>query len=183
MSHRTGKKAKLAAFFYFFSLACIIAFGLIYFVPYGGNQVWALIISVWFFFTTAYGGVYYCESVWKKLGAVLIFGSVFGLLMYIGYDDFALSPERIDLLIGQMQDPDASVRESATISLRKEPISDLTRPRVVGALIDAVKDENDTVRRHAAYSLGEIGDPVAVDALIEVLKDENSWVRTGAIDA
>lgn len=44
-------------------------------------------------------------------------------------------------------------------------------PRVVGALIAALKDPDRAVREDATIALGMIGDPLAIDALIEAMKD------------
>lgn len=44
-------------------------------------------------------------------------------------------------------------------------------PRVVDALIEALKDEDRAVREDATIALGIIGDPKAVDGLIEAMKD------------
>ena len=53
----------------------------------------------------------------------------------------------------------------------------------VPALIAALKDEDEEMRRAAAESLGEIGDQAAVPALIEALKDNNKQVRLAATRA
>jgi HEAT repeat protein/beta-lactamase regulating signal transducer with metallopeptidase domain len=54
---------------------------------------------------------------------------------------------------------------------------------VVNALIARLKDENAGVRRAAAHSLGQLGDPRAVPPLIAVLADSDAEVRSTAIDA
>ena len=54
---------------------------------------------------------------------------------------------------------------------------------VVDALIARLKDENAGVRKAAANSLGQIGDPRAVVPLIAVLSDSDAEVRYTAIDA
>ena len=54
---------------------------------------------------------------------------------------------------------------------------------VVNALIARLKDENASVRRAAAQSLGRLGDARAVTALIPVLSDSDAEVRATVIDA
>jgi HEAT repeat protein/beta-lactamase regulating signal transducer with metallopeptidase domain len=54
---------------------------------------------------------------------------------------------------------------------------------VVNALIGRLKDENAGVRKAAANSLGQLGDPRAVAPLIAVLADSDAEVRYTAIDA
>src|SRR5437773_8344034 len=54
---------------------------------------------------------------------------------------------------------------------------------VVKALIARLKDENAGVRRAAAHSLGQLGDPRAVQPLIVVLADSDAEVRSTAVDA
>src|SRR6185295_15384765 len=54
---------------------------------------------------------------------------------------------------------------------------------VVNALIARLKDDNAGVRRAAAHSLGQLGDPRAVQPLITVLADSDAEVRSAAVDA
>jgi len=52
------------------------------------------------------------------------------------------------------------------------------------ALIEALsKDTAESVRMHAAWALGAIGDRKAVDVLISALNDEKTWVRLRAVGA
>jgi HEAT repeat protein len=55
--------------------------------------------------------------------------------------------------------------------------------RVVGKLISALKDSDESVRRRAAYALGEIRDKRAVEPLISALKDSDGNVRGSAASA
>ncbi|NIA12001.1 MAG: hypothetical protein GWP10_20345 [Nitrospiraceae bacterium] len=55
-------------------------------------------------------------------------------------------------------------------------IDELKRRKDVGGLIDALADEEEWVRLHAAEALGEIGEP-AVEPLITALRDEHEYVR------
>ena len=55
----------------------------------------------------------------------------------------------------------------------------------VPALSEALKDQNEYVRRRAAQALSNIGPEAkkAAPSLIEALKDNNSWVRKNAAQA
>lgn len=55
--------------------------------------------------------------------------------------------------------------------------------RAVDPLIEALDDENWSVRARAANSLGNIGDSRAVGPLIETLDDSDSAVRFSAVGA
>jgi hypothetical protein len=50
----------------------------------------------------------------------------------------------------------------------------------IEVLVEALKDENSSVRESAAYALGELKDPRAVEPLIEALKDKEWKVRDRA---
>ena len=55
----------------------------------------------------------------------------------------------------------------------------------VPALIEALQDENESIRASAAYALGDIGSAAqeAVSSLTEALRDESTWVRRHATEA
>jgi HEAT repeat protein len=53
----------------------------------------------------------------------------------------------------------------------------------VGELIAALDDPSIEVRRQAAQSLGQIGDPKAVPALIQKLRDDSAHINTEAAEA
>jgi HEAT repeat protein len=59
-------------------------------------------------------------------------------------------------------------------------LGELGDNRAVGALLQALADEDNEVRRSAADSLGEIKDTRAVDALLTTMKEKNWSVRVGA---
>ena len=55
--------------------------------------------------------------------------------------------------------------------------------KTTDALINALRDEDSSVRGEAAYSLGVIKSVKTTEQLIQALKDENSYVRCGAANA
>jgi hypothetical protein len=183
VSDVSSKKGKIAFIVYLFLLSCIVAFGVLYFVPFGGGQAWTMIVVLCAVYSFAAAGAYFGSTVWRKIGYTLLFGAIFGGFFLCAYDTYTLSTKKIDLLIEQMHDPDENVRCRAMNALRKEPISSSTvRPRVVEALIEALGDEKYSCRSCAANALGEIGDPMAVEPLIAALEDDNtSMVPTYAI--
>jgi HEAT repeat protein/beta-lactamase regulating signal transducer with metallopeptidase domain len=73
---------------------------------------------------------------------------------------------------------------SSTVASRKAQVAPTTQDTgVVNALIARLKDENASVRRAAAQSLGRLGDARAVPSLLTVLADSDAEVRASAIDA
>jgi len=73
---------------------------------------------------------------------------------------------------------------SSPLASRKAEAAPATQDTgVVNALIARLKDENASVRRAAAQSLGRLGDARAVTALIAVLADSDAEVRATVIDA
>lgn len=88
-------------------------------------------------------------------------------------------PEAVQLLIGALHDREwVSIRWRAARALGK-----LRATEAVGALIEALGDESEHVRKGVAQALGEIGDPHAVPALIEALRDEERKVGLEASHA
>ncbi len=53
----------------------------------------------------------------------------------------------------------------------------------VGSLIQALKDDDYSVKEFAAVALGEIKDPRAINPLIETFKDNDSDVQASATEA
>ena len=53
-------------------------------------------------------------------------------------------------------------------------------PRVIDALIEAMRDDNEAVRGAAAQTLGKLGDPSASDALRAATNDKSPMVRAQA---
>ena len=81
-----------------------------------------------------------------------------------------------DLTRALMQDPSYKVRVQAALVLGK-----LADRRAVPALIQALKDENETVRGVAATSLGRIGDKSSANALmVSSTSDSSEFVRSQA---
>ncbi|HNS25592.1 MAG TPA: HEAT repeat domain-containing protein [Methanobacteriaceae archaeon] len=79
----------------------------------------------------------------------------------------------IDALIQALEeDPDEEVRWKAVWVL-----GEIGNIQVTEALIKALKDNDWTVRRHAANSLGMIGDEEAVPSIIKALNDRDWHVR------
>lgn len=70
--------------------------------------------------------------------------------------------------------------EGEKVTFESELLEDAA---AVPALMAALKDEDDLVRREAAAVLKQIGDASAVPALIETLKDEDVAIRQAAAEA
>ncbi|MDI6885241.1 MAG: HEAT repeat domain-containing protein [archaeon] len=82
--------------------------------------------------------------------------------------------EWIDEIILKLKDEDPDVRWSAAKELR-----DIGDAKAVEQLVNALKDEHESVRIAAQEALIRIGDK-AVEPLIVTLKDERAFVRGGA---
>ncbi len=114
----------------------------------------------------------------------------------------------VEPLIAVLEDEDVSVQKYATDALGRigdvravEPLllaaskagpSTLGKTQValreigepaVEPLIAALQDEDSSVRRWAAWALGEIGDARAVEPLIAALNDRDFWVRRTTAEA
>lgn len=88
-------------------------------------------------------------------------------LGFIGDED-AIKP----LIKALETDPDEEVRWKAAWAL-----GEIRSPQATEVLIQALKDNSWTVRRHAANSLGIIGDEDAVPPLMKALEDKDWHVR------
>jgi len=82
---------------------------------------------------------------------------------------------RTSRLAKKLQDPDASVRVQAAVSL-----GETKDRRAVEPLLDALKDANPGVRSAAATALGALNDARAVEPLIQATTDNNAVVRSAA---
>jgi HEAT repeat protein len=112
--------------------------------------------------------------------------------------------DRVGRLIGRLTDPNREVRLDAVSDLRETirdsemreaavetrnrashsvTIGEIIDPRIVGALIGALKDSDSEVRADAATALGEAFDPRAAEPLIASLSDNDTIVRYSAVDA
>ncbi len=67
--------------------------------------------------------------------------------------------------------------------LKVELLGSTYSEQAVSPLMDALKDEDSSVRWSAASALGEIGSEKAIPGLIKALENENSYVRSRAADA
>ena len=85
----------------------------------------------------------------------------------------ALDQTEIQTLKNKLNDPDANFRRHAAETVGK------IGPEVVQALVGALKDENEVVRKAAAFDLWRLGPEAkaAVPTLIEMLKDKDKEVR------
>ncbi|HET8987537.1 MAG TPA: HEAT repeat domain-containing protein [Humibacillus sp.] len=64
-----------------------------------------------------------------------------------------------------------------------DALASISDPRAVDALLLALGDESDVVRKDAAAALGTIGDPRARDALLAALADPSDAVHGAAVSA
>lgn len=62
-------------------------------------------------------------------------------------------------------------------------LGDIGDTRAVGALVNALKDQDTYLRKHVTDALGRIRGDRAVDGLLVALKDQDSGVRVAAADA
>lgn len=69
------------------------------------------------------------------------------------------------------------VKVQAALTLGKLKVRE---PRVIAALIEAMRDDNEAVRVVAAQTLGKLGDASAADALRGAASDKSAMVRTQA---
>jgi len=64
-----------------------------------------------------------------------------------------------------------------------DALGTLGGPRVVDAVLELVRDPDESTRRYAIEILNAVPDTRAVPALIEALDDDDWWVRERAVDA
>ena len=83
-------------------------------------------------------------------------------------------PRAVEALGDALGDPDAGVRQQATIALAK-----IGAP-AIDSLIAATQDPDKDVRQFAAKALGQIGDPRGVAGLVIALHDVQMDVRSQA---
>ncbi len=87
----------------------------------------------------------------------------------------AIGPPAVELLLGALNDGNASVRAYAT-----DTLSAIADPRMVEPIISLLKDPDANVRMHAAFALGQIPYPRTVEPLKSALKDADQNVRMTA---
>ena len=83
-------------------------------------------------------------------------------------------PRAVEALGEALGDPDAGVRQQATIALSK-----LGAP-ALDALVAALRDPDKDVRQFAAKALGQVGDPRGAAGLVIALRDIHLDVRSQA---
>ena len=76
--------------------------------------------------------------------------------------------QKVERLIGELQDQDEDVRKHAASALGK-----IGSEKAVPDLIQALQDQNAVVRRAAVWALGKIGEEEAIPALIQALQDQD----------
>jgi len=87
-----------------------------------------------------------------------------------------LGPDAVGPLLGALEDPDRLVRCAAI-----DALAGLMDPRATAPLLVRLRtDGEEEVREHAAWALGESGDPGVVPALIDALSDPYLRVRSAA---
>ena len=87
-------------------------------------------------------------------------------------------PEALPLLLNALDDPSATVRESAA-----EALGGLGDDAATGSLLAALNDESVDVRAAAAGALGDVGDARAAPALLQGLDDLHPEVRKASAEA
>lgn len=87
-----------------------------------------------------------------------------------------LGPDAVEPLIGSLRDSDHLVRCAAV-----DALAGLMDPRATAPLLERLRtDGEEAVREHAAWALGESGDPDVVPALIDALSDPYLRVRSAS---
>ncbi|HZW25201.1 MAG TPA: HEAT repeat domain-containing protein [Gallionella sp.] len=88
-------------------------------------------------------------------------------------------PIKISLLLDALKHPTSTRRSGAAAALTNST----KEPKVLDALLVALKDESSEVRSNAAGALLRTQNQAAIEALLIALKDENSKVRSSAASA
>lgn len=87
-----------------------------------------------------------------------------------------LGPDAVEPLLGALEDPDHLVRCAAV-----DALAGLMDPRATAPLLLRLRtDGEEEVREHAAWALGESGDPGVVPALVSALSDPYLRVRSAS---
>jgi HEAT repeat protein len=88
---------------------------------------------------------------------------------------------KLAALIEGLKDNDSSVRSKAAAALLK--MGPAAKPAIPALMYALMSDSSRSVRSNAAFTLGEIKDPIAVPALILALKDVDEYVSRSARNA
>ncbi len=89
----------------------------------------------------------------------------------------------IEPLIELTKENDRATKEYALYLLAKIENHVLCGDKVIKAFIDALNDENPSIRSYASLVLGDFGDYAATKPLILALKDEDEGVREEVMNA
>ncbi len=97
-------------------------------------------------------------------------------------------PQVVELLVGALQDKDASVRTAAAEALSGSKLAFGKQladrgSRAVEPLIAALRDKDPSVRTAVVEALGALADPRAVEPLIDALRDKDTSVREAVENA
>ncbi|MGM0577039.1 MAG: HEAT repeat domain-containing protein [Myxococcota bacterium] len=87
-----------------------------------------------------------------------------------------IAVQPLDQVIKISESPDVTIRQLAVKSLA-EFARDRPNPRVLSVLRKHLKDDEDAIRRAAAYALARIDDPTVVEDLVALKGDEDPVVR------
>lgn len=105
----------------------------------------------------------YDQSIYKRMCAIKILGSVGGEAAYL-------------TLLEAINDKDPYIRETAVLAMKGS-----LDQRAVALLIKVLKDKNVVVRRWAASHLGKLADIQAIEPLFRASKnDKDDWVKLHA---
>jgi HEAT repeat protein len=98
-----------------------------------------------------------------------------GIIIYINSE---ISEMKLEELLENIRSPYAHRRVEAAAELGK-----LGDRRAFDALVESLKDSDNTVRDNAAFALGELGLKEAAPHIERLLGDKDEWVRKGAVKA
>lgn len=90
-----------------------------------------------------------------------------------------IGPPALDPVLGALRDPKPMARANAAFAIGEMEASDV-RGKALACLVDALRDDHETVRGASARALGEIEDPKAVAPLLATLRDSVARVRATA---
>jgi HEAT repeat protein len=107
--------------------------------------------------------------------------AVFAALLIYSSASFSQSPNRVQMLIGNLSDPDSGIRTQAATSLAELGTNAVP---AVPALIGVLDDKEPNVRYKAVIAIGKAGSSsVAIKALIREINDTSKDIRYEAVSA